>query len=54
MKKLGLYNIKEIDVKEEKEHSPIGAFGKAMEQSVRKKQSSRTLGDVWIYFTKWI
>lgn len=37
MKKLGLYNIQEIDVDEEKEEQPIGAFGKAAEQSVRKK-----------------
>lgn len=37
MKKLGLYNIQEIDVKEEKEENPIGAFGKAAEQSVREK-----------------
>lgn len=37
MKKIGLYNIQEIDVEEEKEESPTGAFGKAKEQSVRKK-----------------
>ena len=37
MKKLGLYNIQELDVKEEKQEQPIGAFGKAMEQSVREK-----------------
>lgn len=36
MKKLGLYNIQDIDIPE-KEESPIGAFGKAVEQSVRKK-----------------
>lgn len=36
MKKLGLYNIQDIDIPE-KEESPIGAFGKADEQSVRKK-----------------
>lgn len=36
MKKLGLYNIQDIDIPE-KEESPIGAFGKAAEQSVRKK-----------------
>lgn len=36
MKKLGLYNIQDIDIPE-KEESPIGAFGKATEQSVRKK-----------------
>lgn len=35
MKKLGLYNIQDIDVKEEKETNPIGSFGKACEQSVR-------------------
>lgn len=54
MKKMGLYNIKDIDVNEEKEERTIGAYGKAIEQSVRKKQSSRTLGNVWIYFKKWI
>ena len=37
MKKLGLYNIQEIDVNEERKEHPIGAFGKAAEQSVRKK-----------------
>ena len=37
MKKLGLYNIEQMDVKEEKEKNPIGAFGKAKEQAVRKK-----------------
>lgn len=37
MKKLGLYNIQGIDVKEEKEAKPIGAFGKAREQAVRKE-----------------
>lgn len=37
MKKLGLYNIQEIGIEEEKEENPIGAFGKAREQSVRKK-----------------
>lgn len=37
LKKLGLYNIQNIDVREEKEASPIGAYGKAKEQSVRKK-----------------
>lgn len=37
MKKLGLYNIQKIDVKEEEEKDPIGAFGKATEQSVREK-----------------
>lgn len=37
MKKLGLYNIQGIDVKEEKEENPIGAFGKAREQAVRKE-----------------
>lgn len=37
MKKLGLYNIDEIDVKEAKEENPIGSYGKAIEQSVRKK-----------------
>lgn len=52
MKKLGLYNIQDIDIKEEKEKSPIGAFGKAAEQSVREKQSSRTLGNVWFYTKK--
>ena len=36
MKKLGLYNIQDIDIPE-KEECPIGAFGKAAEQSVRKK-----------------
>lgn len=36
MKKLGLYNIQDIDIPE-KEESSIGAFGKAAEQSVRKK-----------------
>lgn len=36
MKKLGLYNIQDIDIPE-KEEDPIGAFGKAAEQSVRKK-----------------
>lgn len=36
MKKLGLYNIQGIDVKEEKEKEPIGVFGKAAEQSVGK------------------
>lgn len=35
MKKIGLYNIQDIDVKEEKEKNPIGAFGKAKEQSIR-------------------
>ncbi len=37
MKKLGLYNIQEIDINENKQAFPIGAFGKAQEQSVRKK-----------------
>lgn len=37
MKKLGLYNIDEIDVKEPKEENVVGAYGKAIEQSVRKK-----------------
>ena len=37
MKKIGLYNIQEIDVKEEKEEKPIGASGKAREQAVRKE-----------------
>lgn len=37
MKKLGLYNIQDIDIKETKEAIPNGAFGKAKEQSVRKK-----------------
>lgn len=37
MKKLGLYNIQGIHVKEEKQVNPIGAFGKAKEQSVRKE-----------------
>ncbi len=37
MKKLGLYNIQDIDVKEPKEENVVGAFGKACEQSVRKK-----------------
>lgn len=36
MKKLGLYNIQGIDVNEEKEPSPVGAYGKAKEQSVGK------------------
>lgn len=36
MKKLGLYNIQNIDITEKEEY-PIGAFGKAAEQSVRKK-----------------
>lgn len=35
MKKLGLYNIQNIDIPE-KEECPIGAFGKATEQSVGK------------------
>ena len=35
MKKLGLYNIQDIDIPE-KEENPIGAFGKAAEQSVGK------------------
>lgn len=35
MKKLGLYNINEIGI-EEKEENPIGAYGKAKEQSVGK------------------
>lgn len=37
MKKLGLYNIQGINVEEPKEENVIGAFGKATEQSVRKK-----------------
>lgn len=37
MKKMGLYNIQEIDVKEPKEEHTIGAYGKACEQSVRKE-----------------
>lgn len=36
MKKLGMYNIQGINVKEEKEKELIGAFGKAAEQSVGK------------------
>ena len=35
MKKIGLYNIKEIGIKNE-EKNPIGAYGKAQEQSVGK------------------
>ncbi len=37
MKKLGLYNIQGIDIKEEKQQNAIGAFGKAKEQAIRKK-----------------
>ena len=36
LKKLGLYNIEEIGI-DEKEETPIGSFGKAMEKSQRKK-----------------
>lgn len=36
MKKMGLYNIQEIDVKEPKEEITLGAFGKAKEQSEGK------------------
>lgn len=36
MKKMGLYNIQGIGINE-KEESPIGAFGKAAEQAVREK-----------------
>lgn len=36
MKKLGLYNIQDIDIKIDKEENPMGAFGKAKEQSVGK------------------
>lgn len=35
LKKIGLYNIKEIEIKNE-EKNPIGAYGKAQEQSVGK------------------
>jgi phosphopentomutase len=37
MKKLGLYNIQDINVGEPKEERTIGAFGKACEKAVRKK-----------------
>lgn len=37
MKKMGIYNIKDIDINEPKEESVIGVYGKAIEQSVRKK-----------------
>ena len=37
LKKLGLYNIDGIDIKEPKEENVIGAYGKAIEQSERKK-----------------
>ena len=37
LKKLGLYNIDEIDVNEPKEEQVIGAYGKAIEQSERKE-----------------
>jgi phosphopentomutase len=37
MKKMGLYNIQDIDVNEPKEAHTIGAFGKACEKAVRKK-----------------
>lgn len=37
MKKIGLYNIQDIDIKEPKEENVVGAFGKACEQAVRKK-----------------
>lgn len=37
MKRLGLYNIDKIDVKEPKQENPIGAYAKAIEQSVRKE-----------------
>lgn len=36
MKKLGLYNIDGIDIKETKEENVVGAYGKAIEQSVGK------------------
>ncbi len=36
MKKLGLYNIQDIDINIDKEENPMGAFGKAKEQSVGK------------------
>lgn len=37
LKKIGLYNIEGIDVKEPKEENVAGAYGKAIEQCVRKK-----------------
>lgn len=36
MRKMGLYNIKDIGINNRVE-TTIGAFGKAMEQAVRKK-----------------
>ena len=36
MKKMGLYNIDEINVPEAKEEKPIGAYGKSSEKSVGK------------------
>lgn len=37
MKRLGLYNIQDIGINKEQEKHPIGSYGKAREQAVRKK-----------------
>lgn len=49
LKKIGLYNINGIQL-EEKEKKVIGAYRKSKRTISWKKQSSRTLGNKWLYY----